>query len=65
VEVGVLLTKVRRGTRSARAAREVLAASGYPALNTEIPLAEHFAGAFGSVPAVVGEYWELLGELKR
>ena len=65
VDVGVLLTKVRRGTRSARSAREILAGSGYPALNTEIPLAEHFAGAFGSVPAVVGEYWELLGELKR
>jgi chromosome partitioning protein len=62
VEVGVLLTKVRRGTRSARAAR---AEQGYPALNTEIPLAEHFAGAFGSVPTVVGEYWELLAELKR
>jgi chromosome partitioning protein len=65
VEVGVLLTKVRRGTRSARAARETLAQNGYPALNTEIPLAEHFAASFGSVPAVVGEYWELLGELKR
>ena len=65
VDVGVLLTKVRRGTRSARSAREILAGNGYPALNTEIPLAEHFAAAFGSVPAVVGEYWELLGELKR
>jgi hypothetical protein len=33
-------------------------------MKTEIPLAEHFAAAFGSVPAVVGEYWELLAELK-
>jgi chromosome partitioning protein len=65
VDVGVLLTKVRRGTRSARAARVALAEHGYPALQTEIPLAEHFAGAFGSVPAVVGEYWELLAELKK
>jgi chromosome partitioning protein len=65
VDVGVLLTKVRRGTRSARTARAVLAEHGYPALSTEIPLAEHFAGAFGSVPAVVGEYWELLAELKK
>jgi chromosome partitioning protein len=65
LDVGVLLTKVRRGTRSARTAREALAEHGYPALNTEIPLAEHFAAAFGTVPAVVGEYWELLGELKR
>jgi chromosome partitioning protein len=65
VEVGVLLTKVRRGTRSARAARGILAEQGYPAMRTEIPLAEHFAAAFGSVPTVLGEYWELLGELKN
>jgi chromosome partitioning protein len=65
VDVGALLTKVRRGTRSARAARTILAESGYPVLNTEIPLAEHFAGAFGSVPGVVGEYWDLLAELKN
>ncbi len=65
VDVGVLLTKVRRGTRSARAARAILAEHGYPAMNTEIPLAEHFAAAFGSVPGVVGEYWDLLAELKR
>ncbi len=65
VEVGVLLTKVRRGTRSARAARGILAEHGYPAMKTEIPLAEHFAAAFGSVPAVLGEYWELLGELRK
>jgi len=65
VEVGVLLTKVRRGTRSARAARGILAEHGYPAMRTEIPLAEHFAAAFGSVPAVLGEYWQLLSELKK
>jgi hypothetical protein len=34
-------------------------------MTTEIPLAEHFAAAFGSVPTVLGEYWELLGELKQ
>jgi chromosome partitioning protein len=65
VEVGVLLTKVRRGTRSAKAARGTLAEHGYPAMRTEIPLAEHFAAAFGTVPSLAGEYWELLGELKR
>jgi chromosome partitioning protein len=65
VEVGVLLTKVRRGTRSARAARGILAEHGYPAMRTEIPLAEHFAAAFGTVPSLAGEYWELLGELKK
>jgi chromosome partitioning protein len=65
LEVGILMTKVRRGTRSARTARAILAEQGYPALNTEIPLAEHFAGAFGSVPTVIGEYWDLLAELKK
>jgi chromosome partitioning protein len=65
VEVGVLLTKVRRGTRSARAARGILAEHGHTAMRTEIPLAEHFAAAFGSVPAVQGEYWELLGEVRK
>jgi chromosome partitioning protein len=65
VQVGVLLTKVRRGTRSARAARGVLAEHGYPAMTTEIPLAEHFAAAFGTVPSVAGEYWELLAELEQ
>jgi chromosome partitioning protein len=65
VSVGVLLTKVRRGTRSARSARGILAEHGYPAMRTEIPLAEHFAAAFGSVPSVLGEYWELLGELRE
>jgi chromosome partitioning protein len=65
VAVGVLLTKVRRGTRSARAARGILAEHGYPAMRTEIPLAEHFAAAFGAVPSVLAEYWELLGELRE
>jgi len=65
VQVGVLLTKVRRGTRSARAARGILAEHGYPAMKTEIPLAEHFAGAFGTAPAIAGEYWELLAELEK
>lgn len=65
VAVGVLLTKVRRGTRSARSARGILAEHGYLALGTEIPLAEHFAAAFGTVPSVLAEYWELLGELRK
>ncbi len=65
VDVGVLLTKVRRGTRSAREARAILAEHGYPAMETEIPLAEHFAVGFGSVPTVIGEYWDLLAELKK
>ena len=47
VEVGVLLTKVRRGTVSARSVRDVLAEAGFPVLDTEIPLGEMYAGSFG------------------
>lgn len=64
VDVGVLLTKVRWGTRSAREAREVLAELGYPVLDAEIPLAEMYAGSFGSAPADLGRYDDLLTELK-
>jgi chromosome partitioning protein len=63
VDVGVLLTKVRAGTVSARGAREVLAELGYPILDTEIPLAELYAGQFGTVPADIGRYEDLMLEL--
>jgi chromosome partitioning protein len=64
VNVGVLLTKVRRGTLSARGVREVLAEVGYPVLDTEIPLAEQFAGSFGIAPTDLGAYADLITELK-
>lgn len=64
VEVGVLLTKVRKGTVSARSVREVLAEVGYPVLDTEIPLAETYAGSFGMMPADLGRYADLIQELK-
>jgi chromosome partitioning protein len=65
LEVAVLLTKVRRGTRSRREAREVLTELGYPVLDTEIPLAESpYAVSFGTSPAEFGAYEELLTELK-
>jgi chromosome partitioning protein len=64
VDVGVLLTRVRRGTRSMREAREVLSEEGFPILDTEIPLAEMYAGAFGTCPADLGAYEDLFLELK-
>lgn len=64
VGVGVLLTKVRRGTLSARGVREVLAEVGYPVLDTEIPLAEQFAASFGIAPTDLGPYADLIQELK-
>jgi chromosome partitioning protein len=64
VLVGVLLTKVRARTLSARGVREVLAGIGYPVLECEIPLAEQYAGSFGFMPADLGRYEDLLTELK-
>jgi chromosome partitioning protein len=64
VEVGVLLTKVRRGTVAAREVRAVLAEVGYPVLDTEIPLAEMFAASFGAAPTDLGAYADLIQELK-
>lgn len=65
VEVGVVLTKVRHGTRSAREARQVLEELEYPVLDSVIPLAESYAGAYGSVPADLAAYADLLAEIKQ
>jgi chromosome partitioning protein len=64
VLVGVLLTRVRRGTISARGVREVLADVGYPLLDTTIPLAESYAASFGLFPEDLGAYEDLITELK-
>ncbi len=64
VEVGVLLTKVRRGTLSAREIRPILAELDYPVMDAEIPLAEMYAGSFGTVPVDLGRYADLITELK-
>jgi chromosome partitioning protein len=61
--VGVLLTKVRAGTRSRVEARAELA-SRYPVLVTEIPLREAFADSFGKCPDDLGAYADLLEELR-
>lgn len=63
VNVGLLLTKVRRGTLSARSVREILAEVDYPVMNTEIPLAEMYAGSFGIAPVDLGQYEDLIKEL--
>jgi chromosome partitioning protein len=65
VEVGVLLTKVRARTLSARGAREILAELDYPVMDTEIPLAEMYAGSFGSAPGDLGRYADLIKELQQ
>ena len=64
VEVGVLVTKSRRGTVSARSVRDVLADAGLPVLDTEIPLSEVYAGSFGVAPGELGAYDDLIKELR-
>lgn len=64
VEVGVLITKARKGTVSARSVRDVLTEAGLPVLDTEIPLAEMYAGSFGIAPTDLGAYADLITELK-
>lgn len=63
VEVGVLITRTRRGTLSARSVREILAEVGLPVLDTEIPLSETIAGSFGIAPTDLGPYEDLIKEL--
>lgn len=61
--VAVLLNRVRRGTRSARAARQVLAEFGFPVLTAAIPLREAYSVSFGVVPTELDEYVQVLHEL--
>jgi chromosome partitioning protein len=60
----VLLTRVRRGTRSAREARALLEQNGVPTFATQIHLREAYATAYGLIPPDLGEYEELLLELE-
>lgn len=64
-EVGfvVLLTRVRKGTNSAKQARATLEGLGYPVLDTEIPLKEQFGNSYGLIPDSGTEYDAIFGEL--
>lgn len=62
-DVYVLLTRVRAGTRSASAARELLRERGLPVLQTEIPMLEAYGWAYGLTPPEGHRYGELLDEL--
>lgn len=64
VDLHVLLTRVRAGTRSGRAARQLLADElGLPVLQAEIPLREGYANAFGTTLPPAAEYEATLDEL--
>jgi chromosome partitioning protein len=64
LHVHILLTRVRRGTRSQRDVRELLGDEGLPILKTEIPNREAIAMASGSVLTELAEYSDLLDELR-
>jgi len=59
----VLLTRVRKGTNSAKLARATLQDLGYPVLDTEIPLKEQFGNSYGLIPDAGTEYDAVYGEL--
>ncbi|WP_339097963.1 AAA family ATPase [Deinococcus sp. VB343] len=60
-----LLTRVRRGTRSSKAAREVLGELGLNVLDAEVTLKESYANGFGlALSDDLGEYEEVLRELQ-
>ncbi|CAM4003359.1 ParA family protein [Deinococcus frigens] len=64
-QVYCLLTRVRRGTRSSRAAREVLVDLGLNVFDAEVSLREGYANGFGlSLTEDLGEYADVLSELQ-
>lgn len=63
LDLRVVLTRVRIGTRSAAAAREVLSELGLPVLAAEVPLREAIAMSFGLEPDDLREYGAVLDEL--
>ena len=65
VATTVLLSRVRAGTRSRRVARELLVDQGVPTLTTEVRLREGYAAAYGEVPRSLGEYADVLAELRE
>lgn len=65
LRVAVLLVQVRSGTRSGIEARELLAELDMPALDAEVRFLERYRLAFGSVPADLGDYEQVLAELAQ
>lgn len=65
-QVFCLLTRVRKGTRSSRAAREVLAELGLNVLTAEVSLREGYANGFGlALTENLGEYADVYQELRK
>jgi chromosome partitioning protein len=65
LDVNVLLTRVRKGTKSSKAAREILMELELDVLDAEITLLEVYANALGLVPDDLAEYSEVLEQLLK
>ena len=65
LDVKVLLTRVRKGTKSSKAAREILKELELDVLESEITLLEVYANALGLVPEELGEYETALNEVLK
>lgn len=63
ITLRVLLTRVRGGTRTATAARSLLAELGLPVLPHEIPLRESYNAGFGAVPTDFQHYAPVAADL--
>ncbi len=63
IRIRILLTRVRTGTRSAQAARALLAELGQPVLEHEIPLREAYTSGFGLAPTDLLHYQPVVDEL--
>jgi chromosome partitioning protein len=62
----VLLVQVRTGTRSALEARQLLTDDlGLPVFDAQTRLRESYALAYGTVPADLGDYEDVLTEIRK
>lgn len=65
LSVTTLLVQVRAGTRSGIIAREQLEELGVPVMAAQTRLSERLALAFGTAPADLGDYEEVITELRE
>jgi chromosome partitioning protein len=65
MELFVLITRARTGTRLAREVRIVLDEMNAPVLAAQVPLAEVYASGFGASPTPETHYQAVLEELSR
>jgi chromosome partitioning protein len=65
LNLSVLLTRVRKNTKTLEALREIIPKLGLDLLKTEVTLLEDYGKAHGLVPNDLGEYEAVLEELQQ